>query len=326
MEEPKYNLNLGYSSICMFLRELDIFPSHGLVVNSVNKEKGLEKAKSIATRNIQDMQKIIIWNETQGIRVYRLTSELFPHLGNPLTPEYDITFALEDLKETGKIAKSFGHRLTMHPGQHNVLNSPNENVVRRTINELVNHANILKAMKYSPQDGSVIVIHVGGIYGDKNSALQRWKDNFKLIPKYCQEYIVIENDEFSYGVNDVINLAEEMKIPMILDFFHNEVSNDKVEITDELLKRIANTWKYGRPKFHYSVQLKDARRGSHGKTIDFLPPIVLFLPKILQRDVDCILEVKDKEISVLKMYKKYFSKIEKQYNDGYNKIYWQLNY
>lgn len=320
----KYNLRLGYSSICNQLRNLGIFSSRGMIRNSLNKPGGLIVAKNLALKNIQDLQKIIIWNETQGIRLFRITSQLFPHLDDDETPKYDINFAIDLLKETGKIAKSYGHRITMHPGQHNILNSPNDKIVNKTINELVNHAKILMTMGYKPEHGSVIVIHVGGVYGDKPNSLNRWKKNWYLIPEFCRKYIVIENDEFSYNVMDVLNLSEELNIPMVLDFFHNEVSNDKVKITNELLLRIAKTWKNITPKFHYSVQLEGERRGSHGKTIDFLPLMLLKLPQILQQNVDCILEVKDKESSVLKNYRKYFKRIEIVNENGYGKIDWHL--
>lgn len=321
----KHNLRLGYSSICNQLRDLGIFSSRGMIRSSLNKPEGIEVAKKLALRNIQDLQKIIIWNETQGIRLFRMTSQLFPHLDDTETPKYDMNFALESLKETGKLAKSYGHRITMHPGQHNIINSPNDEVVKKTINELVNHAKILIAMGYKPEHGSVIVIHVGGVYGDKVNSLIRWKNNFKLIPEFCRKYIVIENDEFSYNVMDVLQLSEEMNVPMVLDFFHNEVSHDKVKLTDELLRRIAKTWKTITPKFHFSVQLKGERRGSHGKTIDFLPLALLKLPQILNTDVDCILEVKDKESSVLKMYRKYFRRIETVDDNGYGRIEWTLS-
>jgi UV DNA damage endonuclease len=111
----KYNLRLGYSSICNKLRDLGIFSSRGMIRNTINKPDGLENVKKIALQNIQDLQKIIIWNETQGIRLFRMTSQLFPHLDDSETPKYSIDFALQSLKETGKLARSFGHRITMHP-------------------------------------------------------------------------------------------------------------------------------------------------------------------------------------------------------------------
>ncbi len=82
-------------------------------------------------------------------------------------------------------------------------------------------------LDYKPQDGSVLVIHGGGTFGDKKKSLERWKKNFLSMPKEVQEYICLENDENNYGIMDILPLCEELNIPFCLDVFHNSVSKIK---------------------------------------------------------------------------------------------------
>ncbi len=99
-------------------------------------------------------------------------------------------------------------------------------------------------MNLKPKDGSVMIIHGGGTFGNKKETLERWKKNFYKLPENVRQYIALENDEYSYGIMDLLPVCEELKIPFCLDIFHNRVSKDKVPITKSLLQRIFNTWVY----------------------------------------------------------------------------------
>ena len=97
------------------------------------------------------------------------------------------------LKQIGDLANSYGHRLTFHPGQYNVLASPNSKYVKKTIEDLQYHADVFDLMGIG-KDG-VMVIHGGGIYGDKNSAFKRWIDNYHKLPDSIKNRLVLENCE-----------------------------------------------------------------------------------------------------------------------------------
>ena len=119
----------------------------------------------------------------------------------------------------------------------------------------------------------------------------------------------MENDEFGYSVDDLLPFCEALNIPFCLDVFHNRVSADRVPITKQLLKRVFATWHRRQvpPKIHFSEQQLGLRKGAHSKTIDSLPPFILRIPRMFDTDLDIMLEVKDKEVSVFKMYHKYFN-------------------
>lgn len=303
-----YPIRLGYACINTDLREENIFTSRTLNLSSFST-KGIEYVKKLASDNVEDLFKIIIYNEAHGIRFFRISSCVFPHLGNPkLGQDYDIDFVKDRLKIIGNYAKKHGHRLTMHPGQYTQLGSKNKEVIRQSVLDLSNHVKLLKALGYTPSDGAVLIIHGGGTYGDKQVALKQWRETFLSLPYDIQQYIVLENDEYNYGIMDLLPLCEELQIPFCLDIFHNKISNEKIKLTKPLLKRIFNTWKIRSiiPKIHVSEQEPNLRKGAHSKTLDKLPLYLFRLPHVFKTPLDIMLEVKDKEVSVFKMYYKYF--------------------
>ena len=106
-------------------------------------------------------------------------------------------------------------RVSFHPGQYTVLNSPDEDVVARAILDLEYHAKMLECMGFGNEHK--IVLHVGGIYGDKAAALERFTTNFKRLPEAVQNRLIIENDDCLYNIEDVLGLAFRLHIPAVYD-------------------------------------------------------------------------------------------------------------
>ena len=111
-------------------------------------------------------------------------SELFPHKANPKIEPYDFDFAKDLLKQIGKKALGYNQRITMHPGQHIVVGTPNETALKNAILDLEYHAEMLDLMGCGKD--SVIVIHGGGLYGNKEETIQRWAKNYKNLPQYIR--------------------------------------------------------------------------------------------------------------------------------------------
>lgn len=127
-------IQLGLCCINMTLRaqKPSVFMSRKMIMRTV-KEQGIDALKSKILENLNDLLLMIEWNERNGIKVFRLSSELFPHKTNPDIENYDFDFAKELLAKAGELARSYNQRLTFHPGQYNVLGSPNEKALQKTI-------------------------------------------------------------------------------------------------------------------------------------------------------------------------------------------------
>ncbi|AYV83114.1 MAG: putative UV-damage endonuclease [Hyperionvirus sp.] len=302
-------ISLGYAAINKTLRDINIYTNRTITLKKI---KGLEQLEQLALKNIADLKTIIEWNEEHGIRFYRLSSALFPHLDNIKLDNqlnYSVEFAKDKLKEIGEFCRKNSHRITMHPPQFLQLGSPNETVVTNSIVSLTQHVNILEAMGLTPEMGTCLILHGGGTYGNKQTAIERWKNIYKNLNHRIRQYIVLENDEWNYSVADLLPICEELNIPFCLDIFHNSISNDRIKITKSLIRRVFNTWRVSEPKMHYSQQDPTLRKGAHSKTVTKIPKWLLLLPQTMKINrLDIMLEVKDKELSVLKIYNKFFHK------------------
>jgi UV DNA damage endonuclease len=305
------SVRLGYACLSVPMREKDIFCSRTLTLKSL-EQKGIAEAKRLAKLNIADMIKIIEYNESVGLRFWRLTSNLFPHMENPrAAAKYNLDFAKKDLAAAGKLARQYGHRISMHPGQFAQLGSPRKEVVTQTFKDLTLHAKILEYMGLTPEMGSVLIIHGGGSFGDKQTTLARWEENFRNLPEHVRRYISLENDDYQYTVTDLLPMCERNGIPLCIDFFHHQcLGQDQFDIFDPaLIRRVMNTWKLRgiKPKCHWSNQKPGARKGSHSDCVKDIPRAILKV--CAENNCDIMLECKHKDLCTLEIYKKHFNRI-----------------
>ena len=273
------------------------------------KEKGLKELKRRIILNLDDLLKMIDWNEQNGIRVFRLSSELFMHKTNPKIESYTFDFAKPLLKMIGDKAKLYGHRLTFHPGQFNVLGTPREKTLKQTIKDLEYHADVLDLMGLD--NNSVMVIHGGGIYGDKEKTIERWIENYENLQDKIKNRLVLENCEKSYNIIDCLNISKRTGIPIVFDTHHFDCyrilhPEEEFKSADEYIKDILDTWvkRNIKPKFHVSEQ-GDGKVGKHSDYIDIIPEYLLEIPDKYNIEIDIMIEAKHKELSIKKLYEKY---------------------
>ena len=112
------------------------------------------------------------------ISMYRMSSELAPYATHPDMPQFhrQVEQCAAELAQLGAIARSLDLRLSFHPAQHVVLNAPGPDLVARSAADLVVQAAILDAMSMGPE--AVVVTHLGGVYGDREAARDRFARNY----------------------------------------------------------------------------------------------------------------------------------------------------
>jgi UV DNA damage endonuclease len=275
------------------------------------KEKGIDELKSKIIQNLKDVITIMDWNENNGIKVFRLSSEMFPHKTNNQVEEYSFDFAIDLLKNIGKLSKIYNQRLTFHPGQYNVVGSPNIKCFEQTIKELKYHADILDLMELD--NNSVMVVHGGGTYGDKEATKNRWCTQYNLLPENVKRRLVLENCEKSFSILDCLDISERINIPVVFDTHHfdcyNKLHPDEAHLFEEpsqYMERILNTWiRRGiKPKFHISEQ-GCGRIGHHSNYISEIPQYLLEIPERYRVNIDIMVEAKQKEQAIISLYYKY---------------------
>jgi UV DNA damage endonuclease len=189
----------------------------------------------------------------------------------------------------------------MHPDQFVIINALKEDVVERSVKELEYHCTVLDKMALDST--AKIQMHVGGVYGDKRSAMDRFSERYSSLSKSLTSRLVIENDHRSYSLKDCLSVHEKIGIPIIFDTFHHQCLNNG-ETLRQGLQLSASTWQEsdGIPMVDYSSQARGQRPGSHAKTLN-RAIFKKFIHESRGLDFDLMLEIKDKETSALKAVK-----------------------
>tara|TARA_Y100000385_G_C13050342_1_gene619446 strand:+ start:16 stop:939 length:924 start_codon:yes stop_codon:yes gene_type:complete len=248
-------MNLGYACINTELSDRKIMTNRTMRRKTFDA-RGLEYVSELSLLNVEDLKTIVEWNNKMGIKLFRLSSQIFPW-----SDEYKFS-QLKDYKEItalmleiGEIAKNGGQRLTMHPGPYNCLASPTQKVVEKTIRELNFHSEQFNMMGYEPSTHNKINIHVGGAYGDKEGTLKRFCKNFHLLNEDTKKRLVVENDDSpnEYSIKDLYEgVYKVIGIPLTFDYFHHKFNTGDLN-EEEALKLAFTTWPEGVTQCcHYS--------------------------------------------------------------------------
>ncbi|KHN94931.1 UV-endonuclease UVE-1 [Metarhizium album ARSEF 1941] len=267
--------------------------------------RGLKYVQEIGLNNARDIVKMLRWNDKYGIKFMRLSSEMFPFASHA-EYGYRLAYASEVLAAAGKVASELGHRVTTHPGQFTQIGSPKRDVIAASVRDLEYHNEMLSRLCLSKQldRDAVMVLHMGGVYGDKQATLGRFRENYHKLSEGVKRRLVLENDDVSWSVHDLLPICEELNIPLVLDFHHHNIIFDPsvregtLDIIS-LYERIKATWtrKNITQKMHYSEPVASAvtprDRRKHSARVKTLPPCAT--------DMDLMIEAKDKEQAVFEL-------------------------
>ncbi|ARK30424.1 UV DNA damage repair endonuclease UvsE [Halalkalibacter krulwichiae] len=263
------------------------------------ENEGLNKVKELTIHNFNEVLKNISWNIEQGIYFYRISSDLVPFATHEIMTwvwEQDPD-VLNITKQIKTLTSKYSLRLTMHPGQYSILNSPNPEIVRKAILDLEYHSKVLNLVK-----GTDMIIHVGGAYGNKEEAKERFIETYQTLSKDIKSKLRLENDDKTFHIKDVIDIYQKTGIPILFDYHHNRCNpSSELELT-EALTTVFKSWEsVGRPKMHISSGRNAETDTAHHDFIleqDFID----FLRLIGSREVDIMFESKRKDESVLRIY------------------------
>lgn len=262
-----------------------------------------EKVIGPIAQNLDDLHAMLRWNVEHGVRFFRASSDLVPFASHPDFPfDWAEAFAWK-FDEIRRLVKAEGLRVTAHPGQYTVLNSPREEVVEAALAELEYHARLLALI--DPRQGTM-TLHVGGAYGDRAAAMDRFAATLGRLSDEARARLAIENDDKTFTLAETVALGERTGLPVIVDLFHHRC-NPSGETWDEglvpLLGRAAATWGRRVPKLHLSSQ-KPGTTTSHADYL-LMDDVQTLLDVMEQVDgdapYDLMLEAKQKECALLEV-------------------------
>jgi UV DNA damage endonuclease len=283
-------MKIGYPCIN---RQLGCTSGHTFRLRSYSPERLVD----CVSRNLLCLHRVLEFNRENGLLFFRITSDLVPFASHPVCADpWPEAFAAE-FASLGALIKDSHMRISMHPDQFTLINSPDPDIFRRSAAELSYHARVLDLLGLDLT--AKIQIHGGGIYGDKSKSLDRFCSRFEQLDQRVRRRLVVENDDRQYSTADCLAINRRTGIPVLFDSFHHQL-NSRGEDLATALNMATATWKKddGLPMVDYSSQKKGERRGSHSESID-LDDFAAFIEAAGSLDFDIMLEIKDKEKSAL---------------------------
>ncbi|WP_026886116.1 UV DNA damage repair endonuclease UvsE [Clostridium beijerinckii] len=299
-------IRFGYVAISMRLGKkissssTVTFTNYNKIISERNK---LDKLKSITLSNLNDLEKILNYNVENQIHFYRITSALIPLVTHPDVGYWGHREIFKkDFEFIGRIIRQNNMRVDTHPDQFNVLNSASNEIVKNSISNLMRQVEWFEDLGYLH---GKMVLHIGGATGGKESGINRFINNFSIIPEEIASKLILENDDKIYTAKEVLGICRTLNLPMVLDVHHHNCNNNGENIED-LLEDIFNTWdnEFFPPKIHFSTPKDHDKDRKHADYIN-AEDLVAFLEKakVLDRDFDIMLECKQKDEALYKLVK-----------------------
>ena len=270
--------------------------------------------------SLERLRAILDRLEESDIRMYRMATALAPYASHPDLPQFhtQVDECAQRLAEVGALARERGIRLSTHPGQYTVLNSEDDAVRAAAVAELEVQAALLDAMGQPPE--AVVVLHVGGAAGGLTAAGERFVEGISQLSDRARARLVIENDDRTFALTDVLSLARRCELPVVWDVLHHRCHDPERIPDDEALALALDTWPPGvLPKIHYSsprldVSERAQRRGrrversivlpqlrAHADLIDPIGFEYFLRQAAAGRDFDVMLEAKAKDLALMRL-------------------------
>lgn len=280
-------INIGYPCVSLLLGRTT---NHDCTL----KKATPERLRALILQNLEDLHAILEHNLEHGWLLFRIGSSVIPFGSHPVNSIKWWREFRKELDAIGSLVRREKMRVSFHPGQYTILNSPHAEIVSRAIDEITYSARFLDelGLDFSHK----IVIHVGGVYGDKEAAIERFCKTIEHIPPDVSHRIVIENDERHYTPAEVLAISNRCDLPVVFDSLHYSINPGKGEVK-ALIRAIFATWKEenGLPKVHFSSQATNGRIGHHAAeaNVQEFRQWVAYWSE--QGDFDLMLEAKNKD-------------------------------
>jgi UV DNA damage endonuclease len=255
----------------------------------------------VVRNNLDHLERILQYNVKKSLLFFRISSDLVPFASHAICKFNWQKYFEFRFKRLGDFIRKNNIRISMHPDQFVLINSPKKVVVENSVRELAYQCSILDLMCLD--SSAKVQIHVGGAYGDKPLAMKNFEKNYStLLSDNIKKRLVIENDDRLYNVNDCLRIHDRTGVPILFDSFHHGCCGNGDSLPRSNACQMCNqTWRKndGVPMVDYSEQAPGYRKGKHSVTID-LDNFTMFIMETRELNYDLMLEVKDKQISAIK--------------------------
>ena len=273
---------------------------------TLSKIEAKEKLFRTWINNLHEYCEILQYNMDAGIKLYRISSDLFP-LADHEEFEYiwnEFSFVKNYWNSARYFTNEFlenGGRLCAHPGQFVSLGSPSKKVRKNSITNLELHAAVFDRLGLHLDRNSPLNIHLSN-GKDNIKNLLFFEESLSELSDSVKNRLVFENEDKSFWTWQ--NIRKYFSdFPVTLDFHHRNLNNEE-ESELEAFDACVESWWPVRPIMHISDGRESPTDRSHHDWVSVLPELVLS-----PNGVDLEVEAKKKDLAVLFLKSKYSGKV-----------------
>jgi UV DNA damage endonuclease len=219
----------------------------------LTKQERLARLSALCLANAGALLESLQFCASHGIGAFRINSQILP-VKTHSTAGYKVTelpggaAIVARFRDCGAFARKHNLRLSFHPDQFVVLNSPNPETVARSVSELIYQADVAEWV-----GADTVNIHGGGAYGDKVAALEALRRSIERLPGPVRSRLTLENDDKVYAPADLLPVCADTGVPLVYDVHHHRCLPDGLSVA-EATDRARKTWRT-EPLFHISSPL-----------------------------------------------------------------------
>ncbi|MBM3263309.1 MAG: UV DNA damage repair endonuclease UvsE [candidate division Zixibacteria bacterium] len=252
---PRATCGLRLGLCCLFAVEpIKFRTTTATAMLRLTSKERLARLAELCLANADALLSSLRFCAAHGIGSFRINSQILPVKTHP-TAGYKMselpggTDIVARFKECGEFARVSHLRLSFHPDQFVVLNSPNPNTVAHSLEELDYQAEVAEWVGVD-----TINIHGGGGYGDKTAALGALQKTIERLPMQVRSRLTLENDDKVYTPSDLLPVCAATGVPLVYDVHHHRCLSDGLSVA-EATNRARKTWK-SEPLFHISSPIE----------------------------------------------------------------------
>lgn len=284
---------------CMFAEApINFRTTTAAAMSRRSREEALANLSSLCLANADSLLKALEYCEASGIGCFRVNSQILPLKTHPTCgyrmdelPEAERI--VQAFKDCGEFSKRNDLRLSFHPDQFVVLNSPRPEVAESSVEELEYQAEVAEWV-----GADVVNIHGGGAYGDKVKAMEEFRRSLGRLSERARMRLTVENDDKIFTPSDLLPICQAEGVPLVYDVHHHRCLKDALTV-EEATETALTTWNR-EPMMHLSSPIEGwtgPKPERHHDYIDVKDFPACWLGRTLTVEV----EAKAKELAVLKL-------------------------
>jgi UV DNA damage endonuclease len=215
---------------------------------------------------------------------------------------YNFDIIKQEFKLCADIIKKHNMRCSTHPDQFVVPASANPSVVKKSVEELIVHGDMMDLIELPQSYDAPINIHMNSYKGDIKEIAKRFIDVYNSLPHNVKSRLVLELEDKtnSWGLINLYNLIyQKTEIPITYDSHHFRLNNPENISPEKAISMCIETWGKYKPVFHYSNGKSSPTDRAHSDYVYILHK------ELFENNVDVEFEFKAKDYAIEKFETQY---------------------